>query len=118
MSRVSCRSSSSSAPFAALVAVLLLSYSTADATLDVKLGAVVRVGANAGAVLTVGALLFAAFLVAPQKSGTLAAGGYAALRAAAWSALLWFVVLARVRAVPGRRRGRQAGVVDDRATRR
>jgi putative copper resistance protein D len=77
------------APFAALTAVLLLSYSTADATLDVKLGAVVRVGAEAGAVLTVGALLLAAFLVAPQKSGTLAAGGYAALRAAAWSALLW-----------------------------
>jgi cytochrome c oxidase assembly factor CtaG/putative copper export protein len=78
-----------SVPFAALIAVLLLSYSTADATLDVKLGAVVRVGANAGAVLTVGALLFAAFLVGPQKSGTIAAGGYAALRTAAWAALLW-----------------------------
>jgi len=78
-------------PFAALVAVVLLSYSTADATLDVKLGAVVRVCADAGAVLTVGALLFAAFLVGPQKSGTLAAGGYGALRTAAWSALLWAV---------------------------
>lgn len=85
-------------PFAALIAVLLLSYSTADATLDVKLGAVVRVAADAGAVLTVGALLFAAFLVAPQKSGTLAAGGYAALRTAAWSALLW--CLASVASVP------------------
>ncbi|MFL6123816.1 cytochrome c oxidase assembly protein [Actinophytocola sp.] len=79
------------APFAALVAVLLLSVSTADATLDVKLGAIVRVAADAGAVLTVGSLLFAAFLVAPEKSGTLAASGYAALRAAAWSALLWAV---------------------------
>lgn len=78
-------------PLAAVVAVLLLSYSTADATFDVKLGAVVRVGANAGAVLTVGALLFAAFLAGPQKSGVLTAGGYGALRAAAGSALLWFV---------------------------
>ena len=86
------------APFAALVAVLLLSVSTADATLDVKLGAIVRVAADAGAVLTVGSLLFAAFLVAPEKSGTLAASGYAALRAAAWSALLWAV--AAVASVP------------------
>jgi cytochrome c oxidase assembly factor CtaG/putative copper export protein len=78
-------------PFAALVAVLLLSFSAADATFDVKIGAIVRVAADGGAVLTVGALLFAAFLVGPQKSGTLAAGGYAALRAAAWSALLWAV---------------------------
>jgi cytochrome c oxidase assembly factor CtaG/putative copper export protein len=85
-------------PFAALVAVLLLSFSAADATLDVMLGAVVRVCADAGAVLTVGSLLFAAFLSAPQKSGTLAAGGYAALRAAAWSALLWTV--AAVASVP------------------
>ncbi len=78
-------------PFAALVSVLLLSVSTSDASLDVMIGAVVRVCADAGAVLTVGSLLFAAFLSAPQKSGTLAAHGYAALRAAAWSALLWFV---------------------------
>ena len=85
-------------PFAALVAVLLLSVSAADATLDVKFGAVVRVCADAGAVLTVGSLLFAAFLCAPQKSGTLAANGYAALRAAAWSALLWCV--AAVASVP------------------
>lgn len=77
-------------PFAALVAVVLLSYTAPDATLDVQFGAAVRVIAEAGAVLTVGSLLFAAFLVAPQKSGTLAAGGYAALRTAAWSALVWF----------------------------
>lgn len=85
-------------PFAALVAVLLLSISTADATADVRFGSVVRVCADAGAVLTVGSLLFAAFLAAPQKSGTLAANGYAALRAAAWSALLWAV--AAVASVP------------------
>ncbi|TDV38758.1 cytochrome c oxidase assembly protein [Actinophytocola oryzae] len=85
-------------PFAALVAVLLLSFSAADADLDVKIGAVVRVGADAGAVLTVGSLLFAAFLVSAQKNGTLAAGGYAALRAAAWSSLLWCV--AAVASVP------------------
>ncbi|MBB4904575.1 cytochrome c oxidase assembly protein [Actinophytocola algeriensis] len=79
-----------SAPFAALVAVVLLSYTAPDATLDVQFGAAVRVAAEAGAVLTVGCLLFAAFLVAPQKSGLIGAGGYAALRTAAWSALVWF----------------------------
>jgi putative copper resistance protein D len=77
-------------PFAALVAVVLLSYTASDVTLDVRLAAAVRVAAEAGAVLTVGSLLFAAFLVAPAKSGSVAAGGYAALRTAAWSALLWF----------------------------
>ncbi|MFI7680378.1 cytochrome c oxidase assembly protein [Actinophytocola sp. NPDC049390] len=77
-------------PFAALVAVVLLSYTAPDVTVDVQVGAAVRVLAEAGAVLTVGSLLFAAFLVAPQKSGTLGAGGYAALRTAAWSALVWF----------------------------
>lgn len=79
-----------SAPFAALVAVVLLSYTAPDATVDVQFGAAVRVAAEAGAVLTVGSLLFAAFLVAPQKSGLIGAGGYAALRTAAWSALVWF----------------------------
>jgi putative copper resistance protein D len=79
-----------SAPFAALVAVVLLSYTAPDATVDVQFGAAVRVAAEAGAVLTVGSLLFAAFLVAPQKSGLIGAGGYAALRTAAWSALMWF----------------------------
>ncbi|MFC4858238.1 cytochrome c oxidase assembly protein [Actinophytocola glycyrrhizae] len=78
------------APFAALVAVVLLSYTAPDVTLDVQFGAAVRVAAEAGAVLTVGSLLFAAFLVAPQKSGVIGAGGYAALRTAAWSALVWF----------------------------
>jgi putative copper resistance protein D len=85
-------------PLAALVAIVLLSFTAADANLDVNLGAAVRVLAEAGAVLTVGSLLFAAFLVAPQKSGIVSAGGYAALRAAAWSALLWF--LAALASVP------------------
>ncbi len=78
-------------PLAAVVAAVLLSYSAGDTTLDVRLGAVVRVCADAGAVLTVGSLLLAAFLAVPQKSGLLAVGGYAALRAAAWAALLWCV---------------------------
>lgn len=50
---------------------------------------VVRVAAEIGCVLTIGALLFAAFLVPPQRSGILDVGGYAALRMAGWSALLW-----------------------------
>jgi cytochrome c oxidase assembly factor CtaG/putative copper export protein len=52
---------------------------------------VVRVAAEIGSVLTVGSLLFAAFLAPPQKSGTVAVSGYAALRMASWSALLWFL---------------------------
>jgi putative copper resistance protein D len=50
---------------------------------------VVRVVTELGCVLTVGALLFAAFLVPPQRSGVLDVGGYAALRTAGWAALLW-----------------------------
>jgi putative copper resistance protein D len=52
---------------------------------------VVRVAGEIGCALTVGALLFAAFLAPPQKSGTLAVSGYAALRMASWAAVLWFV---------------------------
>jgi putative copper resistance protein D len=52
---------------------------------------VIRVATEIGAVLTVGSLLFAAFLVPPQKSGVLDVAGYAALRMASWSALLWFL---------------------------
>ncbi|GDY32334.1 copper resistance protein D [Gandjariella thermophila] len=51
---------------------------------------VVRVLTETGAVLTIGSLLFAAFLVPQQRSGLLAADGYAALRTAGWAALLWF----------------------------
>ncbi|PXY28374.1 copper resistance protein CopD [Prauserella muralis] len=51
---------------------------------------VVRVGADAAAAVCIGSLLFAAFLVPPQKSGTLAADGYAALRTAGHAAWAWF----------------------------
>ncbi|MGM1057894.1 cytochrome c oxidase assembly protein [Saccharothrix sp. Mg75] len=50
---------------------------------------VVRVLTESAAVVTIGSLLLAAFLVPPQRSGTLAADGYAALRTAAWAALAW-----------------------------
>ncbi|GLZ37775.1 copper resistance protein D [Actinokineospora sp. NBRC 105648] len=52
---------------------------------------VVRVATEIGAVVTVGSLLFAAFLVPPQRSGVLDVGGYAAMRTAGWGAALWFV---------------------------
>ncbi|MFD7657887.1 cytochrome c oxidase assembly protein [Actinosynnema sp. NPDC059797] len=59
---------------------------------------VVRVLTESAAVVTIGSLLLAAFLVPPQDSGTLAADGYAALRTAAWGALVW--TLGAVLAVP------------------
>lgn len=40
-------------------------------------------------VLTIGAVLLAAFLVAPQRSGYLDVAGYRALRAASWTAAGW-----------------------------
>ncbi len=52
---------------------------------------VIRVAAEIGCALTVGALLFAAFLAPPQQSGTMAVAGYAGLRMASWAAILWFV---------------------------
>ncbi|GAB3376110.1 cytochrome c oxidase assembly protein [Amycolatopsis echigonensis] len=51
---------------------------------------VVRVLAEASSVVCVGALLLAAFLVPPQKSGTLAPEGYAAVRTAGFAAWAWF----------------------------
>jgi putative copper resistance protein D len=100
------------APLAAVISVLLLNWSAPDVDLNVRLGAVVRVAAETGAVLTVGSLLFAAFLVAPQKSGTLAAGGYGALRVAAWSAVLWFLgALASIPFMVGDAVGRPAWVI-------
>ncbi|MGW4366870.1 cytochrome c oxidase assembly protein [Nocardia takedensis] len=48
-----------------------------------------RALADLSAALTVGALLFAAFLTPPQSSGLLDAGGYRALRRASWFALTW-----------------------------
>ncbi|WIX83159.1 cytochrome c oxidase assembly protein [Amycolatopsis carbonis] len=50
----------------------------------------VRVLAEAASVVCVGALLLAAFLVPPQKSGTLGPEGYAAVRAAGIAAWVWF----------------------------
>ncbi|WP_433269537.1 cytochrome c oxidase assembly protein [Actinosynnema sp. CS-041913] len=58
----------------------------------------VRVLTESAAVVTIGSLLLAAFLVPPQPNGTLAADGYAALRTAAWAALVW--TLGAVASVP------------------
>jgi cytochrome c oxidase assembly factor CtaG/uncharacterized membrane protein len=52
---------------------------------------VVRVLTEAASTVCVGALLFSAFLVAPQRTGRLAVDGYAALRTAGWSAVAWCV---------------------------
>ncbi|WP_433558504.1 cytochrome c oxidase assembly protein [Pseudonocardia xinjiangensis] len=49
----------------------------------------VRAATEVGMVLTIGALLLAAFLVAPQRGGYLDVAGYRALRAASWSAAGW-----------------------------
>lgn len=54
----------------------------------------VRVLSECAAVVTVGSLLLAAFLVAPQTSGYLDAGGYAALRTARVAALIWALTAA------------------------
>lgn len=49
----------------------------------------VRAAAEVFMVLTIGAVLLAAFLVAPQRSGYLDVAGYRALRAASWTAAGW-----------------------------
>ncbi|MGH3757348.1 cytochrome c oxidase assembly protein [Actinophytocola sp.] len=75
---------------AALTAVALLSITAGDASVVNVYGlTVVRVLAEIGSVLTVGSLMFAAFMVAPQKSGVIDVSGYAALRTASWAAVLW-----------------------------
>ncbi len=51
---------------------------------------VVRVGAHLSAAVCIGSLLLAAFLVPPQRSGTLDVDGYAGLRAAGTAAWVWF----------------------------
>ena len=51
----------------------------------------VRVVAEIALVLTVGALLLPAFLVAPQRSGYLDVAGYRSLRAATWTSSAWVV---------------------------
>jgi len=76
---------------AILTAVALLSLTAGDSGLVNVYGlTVTRVLAEIGSVLTVGSLLFAAFMVAPKKSGVLEVGAYAALRTASWAAVLWF----------------------------
>jgi cytochrome c oxidase assembly factor CtaG/putative copper export protein len=80
--------------FAAMLAAALLTLAAGPLgpdVIDAYGPTVVRVIAEIGNVLTVGSLLFAAFLVPPQRSGTLDVAGYAALRMASWSAGLWFV---------------------------
>jgi putative copper resistance protein D len=79
---------------AALVAVGLLTITGADRPALI----VVRVLTESAAVVTIGSLLLAAFLVPPQESGTLAAHGYAALRTAGFAALVW--TLGAVLSVP------------------
>ena len=49
----------------------------------------VRALADLFAALTVGSLLFAAFLMPPQRNGLLDVGGYRAVRRAGYSALAW-----------------------------
>ncbi|MDU0292383.1 cytochrome c oxidase assembly protein [Saccharothrix longispora] len=73
------------ATIAALVAAGLLAVTGDDRPGLI----VVRVLTESAAVVTIGSLLLAAFLVPPQGSGTLAADGYAALRTAGWAALAW-----------------------------
>lgn len=54
----------------------------------------VRVVAEIAMVVAVGALLLAAFLVPPQRSGYLDVAGYRAVRAAASAALVWALAAA------------------------
>ena len=49
----------------------------------------VRAAAEVFMALTIGAVLLAAFLVPPQRSGYLDVAGYRALRAASWAAAGW-----------------------------
>ena len=51
----------------------------------------VRAAAEVFMALTIGAVLLAAFLVPPQRSGYLDVAGYRALRAASWAAAGWTV---------------------------
>jgi putative copper resistance protein D len=54
----------------------------------------VRALAQVAMVLTIGALLLAAFLVPPQRSGYLEVAGYRAVRAASGTAVVWAVAAA------------------------
>jgi cytochrome c oxidase assembly factor CtaG/putative copper export protein len=80
--------------FAVLIAAALLTLAAGPLDPDVVNAygpTVARVIAELGCALAIGSLLFAAFLVPPQKSGTLDVPGYAAMRMASWSAGVWFV---------------------------
>ncbi|APU13638.1 cytochrome c oxidase assembly protein [Actinoalloteichus fjordicus] len=89
------------AMFAVLIAALLTalfaddlyaSLGLPDPGVLVQLGLpAVRVIAELGAIVCIGSLLSAAFLVPPQPSGMLAADGYAAVRTAGWAAVVWAV---------------------------
>ncbi|GAB3677750.1 cytochrome c oxidase assembly protein [Saccharopolyspora tripterygii] len=52
---------------------------------------VARVLADLGAVVCLGSLWLAVFAIPPGRSGVISADGYAAVRAAGWSAALWCV---------------------------
>ncbi|HEX2298266.1 MAG TPA: cytochrome c oxidase assembly protein [Pseudonocardiaceae bacterium] len=54
----------------------------------------IRVLSECAAVVTVGSLLLASFLVPPQASGYLGSGGYAAVRTARLAALVWALTAA------------------------
>lgn len=58
----------------------------------------VRALAEVSMVLTIGAVLLAAFLVPPQRSGYLDVAGFRAVRVASWTAAVW--VLAAVALIP------------------
>ncbi len=89
---------------AALVAILVASASAAQALSLLGIPdpgplttyglPAVRALADLFAALTVGALLFAAFLVPPQRSGLLDTGGYRAVRRASGLAFAWAVCAA------------------------
>ncbi|MFR9730259.1 cytochrome c oxidase assembly protein [Saccharopolyspora sp. MS10] len=65
-------------------------YGLPDPGAATKIGLpVVRVLAEAGAVVCIGSLLLAAFAIPARRSGALLADGYAAVRAAGWAAAAW-----------------------------
>jgi putative copper resistance protein D len=77
---------------AVLTAVTLLSLTADDSSrINLEELTTARTIAEIATVLTVGSLMFAAFMVSPQRNGILQVGGYAALRTASWAAGLWCV---------------------------
>lgn len=84
---------------AALVAAMVVALSAAEALTLLGIPdpgplttyglPAVRALSDLFAALTVGSLLFAAFLMPPQRNGLLDVGGYRAVRRAAYSALAW-----------------------------